>query len=127
MRYIPQYMIIFCTFMTCCFAQEAPVSSIFPVTPPPPFIDPNNPDPSDPSDISFQKSGFLVGQINRIDLQGDYNDIVIDDTLYQLTPQTLFSTMKGKKINKSVLIPGQLVGFIANSNNHIVRIWPYSF
>ncbi len=61
-----------------------------------------------------------TGYIDRI---GEEDEIVIDDSLYVLSARARYGTLKSKRIRKSGLNEGELVGYVTNDKGEIISMW----
>ena len=60
-----------------------------------------------------------MGHIDRI----SRNEIVIDDSLFSLSPHVTYSTKGKRHASKAWLKVGSFIGYKTDSNNKIVSIW----
>jgi len=58
----------------------------------------------------------------QIDVIAD-DEIVIDDSLYKLSPSVEYSTPTEKYATRNSFSAGKIVGFITNSKREIVSLW----
>ncbi len=59
------------------------------------------------------------GRIDRI----EKDEITIDDSFYKLSKHTKCGTLKKRRIKKSQLLEGDIVGFVTNDKGEIVSLW----
>lgn len=89
---------------------------------------PNNSEAASAKDILNQEISYPDYFPKRFDGRGcidriDKNEIVISDSLYNLSKRIKCGTLKKPRIKRSHLLEGDIVGFVTNDEGVIVSLW----
>jgi len=69
---------------------------------------------------AYYPKGFDgYGYINRIAA----NEVVIDDSIYRLSPAATYSTLSSVMATIGDFVEGDLVGYLTNSEQEIISLW----